>query len=60
MTRKSVTDYYDYDEDQQQDPGNIVWIYLWTYDRNHPLTRFCIGVVVCALVGWFLIQLLTP
>jgi hypothetical protein len=53
-----MTTDYDYDTDDQE-PVHDMWAYILIYDRDHPLTRFCIGVAVCAVIGWILTNLLT-
>jgi hypothetical protein len=53
-----VTD-YDYDCDDHN-PDHETWIYLWVYDRDHPLTRFCLLVALSAIAIWSLIQWLAP
>lgn len=46
--------------DDEQGTDRDTWIYLWRHDRDHPLTRFCLWVSIAAIIGWFLIRMLTP
>ncbi len=46
----------DYEDDRE--PPRDIWSYILIYDVKHPLTRFCIGVAACAVLGWCLIQII--
>lgn len=48
------------DGNDQTDTDRDMWVYILMYDRHHPLTRFILGVAVCAIIVWILIRMLTP